>query len=247
MNGRTRVRDLRLVPLAATVWMAALVCVFIPDIAWWAVIACLAIGVGMLWRAARTRGDGRGSGGLLAVAGITMAAAAMTVGFATPQRDAAAELDGRVIEVVAEVSSSSSVGTDGRLWFDARSTFAGTVGAPDPLSAPLRIGVEPMPGLDLGAVIKVMGEAMATDPGERAALVVFGTRIDVIQPAQGVYGVAAQVREDFVERATRLPEPGAGLLPGLAVGDTRAVSEELDAAMLASGLSHLTAVSGPNS
>jgi predicted membrane metal-binding protein len=41
-----------------------------------------------------------------------------------------------------------------------------------------------------------------------------------------------------------LPEPGAGLLPGLAVGDTRAVSPELNADMRTSGLSHLTAVSG---
>lgn len=41
-----------------------------------------------------------------------------------------------------------------------------------------------------------------------------------------------------------LPESGAGLLPGLAVGDTRAVSIELNDEMRTSGLSHLTAVSG---
>src|SRR5690606_4089868 len=69
-------------------------------------------------------------------------------------------------------------------------------------------------------------------------------RID--HPAEGVLGLAAGVRSDFVERAVRLPEPGAGLLPGLAVGDTRAVSEELNDWMLTSGLSHLTAVSGAN-
>lgn len=58
--------------------------------------------------------------------------------------------------------------------------------------------------------------------------------------------IAAEVREAFAARAERLPEPGAGLLPGLAVGDTRAVGEELNTAMVASGLSHLTAVSGRN-
>jgi hypothetical protein len=41
----------------------------------------------------------------------------------------------------------------------------------------------------------------------------------------------------------RLPAP-AELLPRLAVGDVRAVSADLDAAMKASELSHLTAVSG---
>ncbi|WP_460818341.1 hypothetical protein, partial [Microbacterium petrolearium] len=41
-----------------------------------------------------------------------------------------------------------------------------------------------------------------------------------------------------------LPGGGGQLLPGIAVGDTRAVSDDLDAAMKASSLSHLTAVSG---
>ena len=47
-------------------------------------------------------------------------------------------------------------------------------------------------------------------------------------------------------RPPGLPAPGAGLDPGLAVGDTSAVSAELDAAMKESSLSHLTAVSGAN-
>lgn len=246
MNAATRARDLRLVPVAVAVWASALVCVFIPHAAWWATGVCLAVGIGTLCRLARAQGEDRPGGGLLAVTSIAMAAVAMTAGFATPKRDAAADLDGRVIEVTAEISSSSSVGSDGRLWFDAQSSLAGAVGAPDPLSVPLRIGADQMPGLDLGTVVRVTGNAMATDPGERAALVLFATRIEIAQPAQGAFGVAAAVREDFVERATRLPEPGAGLLPGLAVGDTRAVSEELNAAMITSGLSHLTAVSGAN-
>src|SRR5690606_23930088 len=133
-----------------------------------------------------------------------------------------------------------------RVWFDVQTTHAGTLGDPEPLSVPIRVGLDPARGLDLGAVVRIVGDAMATEPGERAALVVFGMRGEIQIPARGVFGVATQVREDFVERATRLPEPGAGLLPGLAVGDTRAVSEELNAAMLSSGLSHLTAVSGAN-
>jgi competence protein ComEC len=43
-----------------------------------------------------------------------------------------------------------------------------------------------------------------------------------------------------------LPVPGAELIAGIAVGDTSAVTPELDAAMKASSLSHLTAVSGAN-
>ena len=40
--------------------------------------------------------------------------------------------------------------------------------------------------------------------------------------------------------------PGAGLVPGFAVGDTSLVSEHLEQAMLASSLTHLIAVSGAN-
>ncbi|MGP6178006.1 ComEC/Rec2 family competence protein [Microbacterium sp. A196] len=246
MNGGTRVRDLRLVPLALLIWGIALLCVFVPEISWW-VVGVAGIGgviaLLLMWR----RMDGaRPQGGLAAVILLGMSAVAMTAGFAVPQRDAATELSGRVIEVVGEISSSSSKGADGRLWFDVQTMRAGTLGAPEPLSVPIRVGVDPESGLDLGAVIRIAGDTMATDPGERAVLVVFGMRVEIVQPAQGAFGIAAQVREDFVERATKLPEPGAGLLPGLAVGDTRAVTEELNAAMLTSGLSHLTAVSGAN-
>ncbi|CAH0164030.1 ComEC/Rec2 family competence protein [Microbacterium sp. Bi121] len=245
MNGATRVRDLRLVPLALFVWGVALVCVFVPQASWWCAGLALVGGLWTLFLMFR-RGRTRARGGLGAVIVLGMAAAAMTAGFAVPQRDAAAELDGRVIEMIGEITSSASVGSDGRLWFDVQSVRAGALGSPESLAVPMRVGVEPEPGFDLGAVIRVTGDAMATDAGERAAAVVFGMRVEILQQAQGVFGIAARVREDFVERATRLPEPGAGLLPGLAVGDTRAVSEELGAAMLTSGLSHLTAVSGAN-
>lgn len=243
-----RARDLRLVPIAGIVWAVALLCAFIPGVAWWCVVGGGLLGAaafGMLVRA-NARGAARAGGGLIAVLALAAAAAAMTAGFAMPQRASAAELDGRVIEVHAEISSSSTTGSDGRLWFDAQTSHVGSPGRADPLSAPIRIGVDQMPGMDLGTVIRVTGQVMATDPGERAAVVMFGTEVQIVTPAQGVFAVAAQVREDFVERAIRLPEPGAGLLPGLAVGDTRAVSQELDDAMITSGLSHLTAVSGAN-
>ncbi|MDQ0645786.1 ComEC/Rec2 family competence protein [Microbacterium murale] len=248
MTAGIRARDLRLVPIAIGVWAAALVCAFLPGTAWWCAAGGALVGGAAFGRLARAHKGGvaRAGGGLLAVVALAATATAMTAGFAMPQRSSAAELDGRVIDVYAEISSSSAAGSDGRLWFDAQTSHAGIPSGPEPLTVPIRIGVERVPGLDLGAAIRVTGQVKVTDPGERAALVMFGTEVEVLTPAQGIFGVAAQVREDFVERAIRLPEPGAGLLPGLAVGDTRAVTQELDDAMLASGLSHLTAVSGAN-
>lgn len=244
-----RRRDLRLLPLAAAVWCAALFCVLVPGVAW----GSAAIGGGaaasflcvLVWR---RRGQGRriDGGGLLVVALAAGAAVAMSAGFASPARDRIAEWDGRAVEVLADVTSSASVGQDGRLWFEAVSVGVGPPGKTAPLSAPVRIGIDPADGFDLGARIRVTGEAAATDAGERSVLVLFGGDAEVIAPASGVFGAAAALRLAFIERSLRLPEPGAGLLPGLAVGDTRAVTDALTDDMRTSGLSHLTAVSGAN-
>ncbi|GAB3598949.1 ComEC/Rec2 family competence protein [Microbacterium tumbae] len=237
-------RDLRLVPIAAGAWAMALICVFAPAIAWWCAGCAVIVAASLLSLAGA--GRHRSWAPLLAVLCATSAGVAMTVAFATPWRSEAARSDGRVVTIEADIASSSSIGADGRLWFDAQTVRMGPGDARSALSVPVRIGIELLDGAELGARIRVLGEAMATDAGERAVLVVFATRAEITGPAGGAFAVAADVRADFSARAVRLPEPGAGLLPGLAVGDTRAMSPELNAAILASGLSHLTAVSGAN-
>ncbi|WP_217184221.1 ComEC/Rec2 family competence protein [Streptomyces sp. AC495_CC817] len=240
--------DYRIVLVMLGAWATALLCVFVEEAAWWwlaasascaAVVALLLVLRGGHGRAARF--------GPVAVVVLAVAAAvAVSVGSADSSRDAAAEFDGRVVEAAAVVSSSASTGADGRLWFDAQLSSLGPPGAMTAVSAPVRVGVDPAAGYDLGAEVRLTGQVIATGAGERAALVVFATESRVATPASGVFAVAAALKSEFVERALRLPEPGAALLPGLAVGDTRAVEAELDADMRASGLSHLTAVSGAN-
>jgi competence protein ComEC len=56
----------------------------------------------------------------------------------------------------------------------------------------------------------------------------------------------AQVRGDLVRASQVLPGDARGLFPGLTLGDTRAVPDDLTTAMKATGLTHLTAVSGGN-
>lgn len=243
-----KARDLRLLPLALVVWGTALLCVLIPEAAWWCAAACglvASLVLMLLVRCPRTWVS-RLTGGLAVVLLAGASAAALTVGFALPAREEAMSWDGRVVEATGEITSSASVGRDGRLWFEASTSTLGPPGRASDSSAPVRIGVDPGDGFDLGARIRVIGEAAATDAGERSALVVFANDAEVVEPASGVFGVAAALKHAFVERSSRLPEPGAGLLPGLAVGDTRAVSIELNDDMRTSGLSHLTAVSGAN-
>ncbi|WP_353114679.1 DUF4131 domain-containing protein, partial [Microbacterium sp.] len=225
--------------LAGGIWAAALTAVMLPDAVPW-----LMLGLLTLAGAAALFGRPRRSVGMAVVVLLGCASAAAAVWAGLPARQQAADLGGRAVEVVAEVVSSPSVGRDGRLWFDAQTSRLGSPGRTEALSAPVRIGIAPRAGIDPGAVLRVTGQAEEADAGERPALVVFGADADVVSAASGVFGVAAEVRTAFIARADRLPEPGAGLLPGLAVGDTRAVSGALDAAMKASGLSHLTAVSG---
>lgn len=232
-------RDLRLLPLAGAVWSVALVCVFLPACAPWAAGGCAAAAVAVLaiWR--------RG-GGLVVVIFAAGAAVALSAVLAAPGRAEATAWGGRIVEAAGEITSSASLGQDGRLWFEARLTGIGPPGSPSSAAAPVRIGVDPGEGFDMGAGIRVVGQVAETDPGERSAIVVFASSAAVERPASGVFSVAAQVKRDFVARSTSFPEPGAGLLPGLAVGDTRAVTVELNDDMRASGLSHLTAVSGAN-
>ncbi|MEU4015557.1 ComEC/Rec2 family competence protein [Microbacterium sp. NPDC028030] len=240
-------RDLRLVPLVVVVWGVALLCVLVPTVAWGVVAAGLVVLVVVALSVRVRRG-----GSPIAAAGLALlvlaggVSSALAVGIAAPAREKAMSWDGRVVEVTADVTSSASVGRDGRMWVEASTSVMGLPGHPTALSAVVRIGTPPIDGLDLGARLRVVGEAAATEPGERSALVIFASETKVVSPASGVFGVAAALKHSFAERSSRLPEPGAGLLPGLAVGDTSAVLMELNDDMRTSGLSHLTAVSGAN-
>lgn len=244
-----RRRDLRLLPLAVAVWAVALLCVLLPAAAWGCAALCGTGAVAVVAHLLHRRGSLARPftcGGVLVVVLSAAAGTALAVGFAQPVRERVSEEGGRVVEIVADVTSSASIGQDGRQWFDAATAAVGPPGQTEAAAAPVRIGIEPGDGFELGARIRVVGEASATDAGERATLVVFASEAEVVEPAGGVFGAAATLKHAFVERSLRLPEPGAGLLPGLAVGDTRAVTPELNDDMRTSGLSHLTAVSGAN-
>lgn len=99
----------------------------------------------------------------------------------------------------------------------------------------------------IGAEIRVEGVLVATDAGDAAAALFFGRSppVAVTAPPQWL-SWANELRDGFSAIAAGLPGAGGEMLPGLAIGDTAAVSGELDAAMKASSLSHLTAVSGAN-
>ncbi|NHI17020.1 ComEC/Rec2 family competence protein [Microbacterium excoecariae] len=228
-------RDLRMLAVAGVAWAAALVCVVAPGGAAWIAGACAVAAVGAVV-IARAR-----SSPVWAVAVVACAVGACVAGHvavAEPGRRAqAADLEGSVNGLVVTVTSKVEPSAGGVRF---------TADGPAPVSV-MWPGGAAQGGLDLGARVALTGEAWRADPGEAAVAVVRASAVEVRAPPGGILAAASALRHGFVADVVRgLPEPGAGLLPGLSVGDTSGVSAELDADMIASSLSHLTAVSGAN-
>jgi competence protein ComEC len=106
-------------------------------------------------------------------------------------------------------------------------------------------GTVPTDGI--GARISVAGTIAPTTAGDRAAYLIFARgSARTLESPPWFLDWSNELRAQFRSASAELPGDGGALLPGLAIGDTRAVSHALDDAMKATALSHLTAVSGAN-
>lgn len=102
-----------------------------------------------------------------------------------------------------------------------------------------------VPGI--GSRVALEGELGPADAGDSfAAMLFLDGPAEIVEAPGGLLDLTASARDTFVDAARGLPGPGAQLLPGLSVGDTRLVTSELDRQMKAASLTHLTAVSGAN-
>ncbi len=248
---RARRRDLRLLPVALVCWAWAAAAISLPALALWLGIGgATASGLLLLLAARGHRGVVRTFAATCAVAAAFGAVAALHVAFAQPARDAVAALPvdgGRSLTVEAVVVGKVERTATG--WrFDAVAEHIAIGADRHPAQVPIvvRTTVVP-PHLDLGATVTITGTAFRTDAGQRAVLVVRAGGEPVVRaPPRGVLATASHLRHGLQRAVAGLPPPAAGLIAGLSVGDTSAVSTELDAQMKASSLSHLTAVSGAN-
>ena len=228
-------RDLRLVPIALAAWGIALASVLWPHLAGPLALVCWAgAGAGLVIH--------RGASTLAAVACAAAAIAASGVWLALPAREAAAAaLDGPVSELIVRVTTKVEP-TAGGVRFSGSAIVDG-----HSARVSVRLTGDPPDGLDLGAHVALAGGGQPAEAADPAAALVFARSATVLVKPPHVFGVASELRRGFVDDVARdLPDPGGGLLPGLSVGETSAVSGELDAQMKASSLSHLTAVSGSN-
>ncbi len=111
----------------------------------------------------------------------------------------------------------------------------------------LVIGDERWAALQWQQRVRAVGRLGPAAPGDEVVAVLRPTGGAQVVDEPGVVAQAATfVRARFRQATARLPPDAAGLVPALVLGDTGATPPELTEAMLATGLSHLSAVSGSN-
>ncbi|MGR2753526.1 ComEC/Rec2 family competence protein [Agromyces arachidis] len=268
-----RRHDLRLLPAAVATWAGAWVATGADDLgipgwapagACWAVaaLALSVVAVGRRRTAERPRRSGeRGPepnavrlAVVVAVAATGAALAATVAGAAGMHRDAgpvAAAAADRVkveVEVRLEAAATSSAPAP---WEAAPTTWrapATLVAVDGSPHRPLRVelvasGAEAPPGFGTTLVASVRASALPRS--DREAFRLTG-EVDRILPAPMIVAWTHPLRAGLAEAAARLGGDGGALVPGLAIGDTAAVTEGLRSAMAAASLTHLTAVSGAN-
>ncbi|WP_213815174.1 ComEC/Rec2 family competence protein [Glaciihabitans sp. dw_435] len=243
--------DLRLAVPAAAAWIGLVLVLPVPGVLWpvaaasWVVSALLVIG-GIV--AVRRPRRGRGLVGVLATAAAVLAAVALVTTSAASRADArrppwlvSAASHGTRIDAAVVTTQTVVPGDEN---FAATLTAVGATA----VRVPVRVfDASPAHRVGIGTTIAVTVKAKPTAPEDGTAFLLFADGPPSVRaPPPWYLDWANGLRDAFSAAAGELPGDGGRLLPGLAIGDTTAVSDSLDADMKTSSLSHLTAVSGAN-
>ncbi len=245
----------RLLAPAAIAWACAAVTIASPGTARAVLVVAASSGAALLVAAVRGAAWAR-----VALRFTAVLLAVLVVLAARIFADEAARADPVLLAAAAESRTTEQVVTlrgypravdseyGDRSWVHATAESAlGSVPVLLFLDEPVAAGWAP------GVALRVRGVPSTLEPGGLAA---FSMRVlersEMLPPAGGWIAVvsewagsrAAEIRSGLREAAARVP--GAELVPGFAVGDTSLVPESLDEQMLATSLTHLTAVSGAN-
>jgi competence protein ComEC len=103
----------------------------------------------------------------------------------------------------------------------------------------------PWPDAAYGSRLVVEGRLSPGDPGRREAALLRAEGVPrVVEGPRGPLGTVDVVRAGLRRVCGGLGADARGLVPGIAVGDTSALAQDLRDAMRVAGLTHVTAVSG---
>jgi competence protein ComEC len=220
--------DLRLAVPAASAWAGAVLLVGMPDLA----VAALT----GLWAAAGVALALRHPRIALALGAAALCATSIAV--QTPSRSPGDLMAADTVEGLLAVTETVGAGQE---------RYEGVLLRDGPDVPVLVFGEPPGERVPIGARLAIEASIEPAEAGDDRAFVLYPSEPPVLmQGAPPLLAWSDGLRSSFLAAAQRLPGDGADLLPGLAIGDTSAVSEPLDAAMTASSLTHLTAVSGAN-
>lgn len=251
-------RDLRLLPAALAAWVTAAVAIRLEatDALWLGIIlaflALVSLAVIVLCRK-----DPPALRVLMVSTGIAAmvcfpAAARMEQQQSSPAAQAVAAAAHVTVKLQAtsDAGKASSTGMDGSVrWILEAQLLEGTFdGNVFSASTPIvLLGGEDWRSVAHGDVVQAAGKLTPTDAGERAqGLLIASTAPDTIARASDSGAPVEVIRERFLTVASETGIPDGGLMAGMVIGARSAVDEGLVARMRATGLTHLTAVSGAN-
>lgn len=243
--------DLRLVPAALTSWL-----VTAAGILWlWAgALAVLAVAVGVTaavgwWAARRTAAEAPRHGR----AAATVAVALIGAGFAvavTARVDAAGDhpITGRVgsvVEVTVTPADTPRVLAGGRTMI--RGTLVRLDGAPSSGDVVVFAAAGDYARLSAGQPAAFRARVSRPTRRDLTVAVLSAQGRPVAGDAAPIHRAAHGLRTEFADAARlALAADPAAMLPALVLGDTTAVPARIAGEFRASGLAHLTAVSGAN-
>ena len=263
--------DWRLLPVAVSAWIGAWMSTWsvLSGTAAGATSVVLAVAAGVLvawWlrevgsrpgpgRHARTPGGSlRLAAALAAVAGAAALASGAAAMDAHARDPTVRLLAGGATRLDVAVRLLGDPAPDSARWAQDRQRVDVTVltvaehGAPTrpaPSGVRMAAGGSGWEHLARGDVVRVTAHA---DTSFRAEPPNAGTlRADdphLVERPGGWMAIVRTVRQSLTRATAHLPDQAQALVPGMAVGDDRAMGRELREAMLTSSLTHLTAVSG---
>ncbi|GGL43211.1 ComEC/Rec2 family competence protein [Phycicoccus endophyticus] len=215
-----------------------------------------AVGVAVASRSGRGReglASWRGPLALLAVLVVLLQGAALAAGAVREAggvrelADARAEVTAVVLVTGEPVRVASRSGED-RILRDATARLLTGRGRTSHVRAPVLLtGGAELTALRWHETVRVQGRLGPLERADdRVATLAVHGGVEPVAPPGAVARGAERLRTGLRAAVDHAPADARGLLPGLVVGDTSRTPPELTEAMRATGMTHLTAVSGSN-
>lgn len=251
MNDSTlRLVDARLALPALAGWLAAVVLIAVPGVAWVVAGATAVLAAVLALPRARARGVLVASIPSLIAIAVIAAAVALAAPARMPPAVAAVIESGEVVAAQFELEQTVTPTAASAWGSSARAALVSleVEGQRVAVRVPVRLlGLTAAERLPLGTRLEGTSRLIGLEPAdERVALVRSVTQLLPVGEPAPLLAATDDLRAGFLDLMQPFDGDGADLLPGLAIGDTTAVSDELDSAMKRSALSHLVAVSGSN-